>query len=344
MEDRIPSLPKSRYTIYKPLSDGLYLVRRSGDGELLLARPLEIDDVSQEAYQLAELIREGAADAAAALLNHENLVSIYDETVEIPAAAALPPQDPFGRDDNDNASSLESSEDKKRGSRRFRPNAIAVRITRPVNSRPLRMLLWDYADQGTLQDVLDDYYPPGGSTNIATSGKREKIPESFIWHVTLSLLSALQYLHTGRRNVKQAVPQTAEEAEQDANALRLALGEAAASEKLRRWFTRERIVEEPYEDWWPVLHRNIKPENVFLQRPRGTETYGPVKLGGFERCFVPSGALPNVPLIGPEGDEEVGIAALRNRMVRWKADGLEVNQVSPKSVMRTEGSEQCRRC
>ncbi|KAL1837457.1 hypothetical protein VTJ49DRAFT_3756 [Mycothermus thermophilus] len=329
MAEPILPLPRSSYTLYKPLSDGLYLVRRTGDGELLLARPLDVDGDDAETSHLCDLIRHGGALAAANLLNHENLVSIYDEMVELPAAAALPPSNPSHNSDSDDDSDSD---------RHAAPiQAVATQISQPSTSRPLRFLLWDYADQGTLQDVLDAYHPP--NTPTPTAPRRGVIPESFIWHVSLSLLSALQYLHQGRRDVRVARPQTPEEADWDRTDLVIALGpDAAASGKLLRRFVRVRYAEEEEEeekkgavrDWWPVLHRDVSAKNVFLQRPRGTETYGAVKLGGFGRCFVVSGAvggLKDVPMVAPEGwEEEVSVAGLRERLGRWKRDGLKMDR------------------
>ncbi|KAL2266067.1 hypothetical protein VTJ83DRAFT_5419 [Remersonia thermophila] len=329
MAERILLLPKSTYTFYKPLGDGLYLVRRAGDGELLLARPLDVDGEDAEASRLRELVRHGGALAAANLLNHPNLVSIYDEMVQVPAAAAaLPPSGPSREDDNNDS---DSSGESRHGNTAIQ--AVATSIQPPASALPVRFLLWDYADLGTLQGVLDDYYPPRKPGRPAG----DKIPESFIWHVALSLLSALQYLHHGRRDVRRARPQTPDEAAWDRAELAVALGpDAAASGALLRRFVRVRHEDAAAaaaaggeeRDWWPVLHRDVTAQNVFLQRPRGTETYGAVKLGGLGRCFVASaavGGFKKTPIVAPDPEgreEDVSAAVLRERLARWKRDGL----------------------
>jgi hypothetical protein len=152
------NLPKSAYSLYKPLDDGLFLVRRTTDGEILLARPLNTpneDDASNpnnDNDKTAHLIRHGAAVPAAKLLNHENVVSIHDELVNIP----------------------------------FHQHGASE-----------RMFLWDFPDKGTLQDVLDDYAPAppanggGGVDTAAAAGGF--MPEGFVWHVALGLLRGLQW-------------------------------------------------------------------------------------------------------------------------------------------------------
>jgi serine/threonine protein kinase len=39
-------------------------------------------------------------------------------------------------------------------------------------------------------------------------------------------------------------------------------------------------------DWMPILHRDIKPQNIHFQHPKGIETYGACKLGNYGRCVV----------------------------------------------------------
>jgi hypothetical protein len=94
-------------------------------------------------------------------------------------------------------------------------------------------------------------------------------------------------------------------------------------------------------DWWPVLHRDLRAGNVFLQHPRGVETYGAVKLGGFGRCFVSSGAVGGergMPVVAMEREDGVGLGALRERMGRWKRDHLGLAQVSLFSLLLSFGS------
>ncbi|KAK4044312.1 hypothetical protein C8A01DRAFT_31629 [Parachaetomium inaequale] len=253
------NLPKSAYSLYKPLDDGLFLVRRTTDGEILLARPLDAD------YdKTAHLIRHGAAVPAANLLNHENLVSIHDELVNIPFY-------------HHQGSSPDSA---------------------------TRMFLWDFSDGGTLQDVLDDYAPPANGGGFDPAAMGGLLPEAFVWHVALGLLRGLQWLHEGVRDTYGVV----------------------ASDATGRRCRRVRGQTEAEAGWMPVLHRDLRAANVFLQRPRGIETYGDVKLGGFERCFVSgtAGKGREAPVVAMEKEDGVSLGVLRKRMARWKREGYGV--------------------
>lgn len=197
--------PPPLYVEYKPLGKGQLLVRRTPDGEILLAQVLDGMD---------ELFRRGAAAwVAAAVLNHENLVSLHP----------------------------------------CRFHAVGTPYA-----------VWDWCDAGTLADLLDDPPPPSPSV---VGGF---LPESLVWHVGLGMLRALRWLHEG---VREAPYDYLSEAEGGRENGYSGLFEPAA-------------LLPPEEDWMPVLHRAVRPENIFLQRPRGIETYGFAKLGNFSRCFV----------------------------------------------------------
>jgi serine/threonine protein kinase len=133
------------------------------------------------------------------------------------------------------------------------------------------------------------------------------LPESFVWHVGLGLLRALQWLHEGVRDTYLAVP-------------------AAGRFK---GFRRVRGKTDAELDWMPVLHRNLKAENVFLQHPKGFETYGAVKLGSFEKCHISGSVakLKGVPVVAMETEDGVPLGTLRERTGRWKRDGLDVPRV-----------------
>ncbi|KAL2162228.1 hypothetical protein VTH06DRAFT_7141 [Thermothelomyces fergusii] len=76
----------------------------------------------------------------------------------------------------------------------------------------------------------------------------------------------------------------------------------------------------------PVLHRDLRADNVFLQRPRGIETYGAVKLGNFGKCFV-SGSVSasrETPVVAMEEGHHAGLGALRGRKARWDRHGMVV--------------------
>ncbi|KAJ2895844.1 uncharacterized protein MKZ38_006128 [Zalerion maritima] len=116
-------------------------------------------------------------------------------------------------------------------------------------------ILYDFCDAGSLRNLLDEpeWFP---AKDAATATHNTKFyPEAFVWHVLESLLGALSYLHEGYRD----------------------------------WFNVGKGAREAYKndvDWMPVLHRNIGAENVFFCHPRGKETFGLCKLGGFERAWV----------------------------------------------------------
>lgn len=80
------------------------------------------------------------------------------------------------------------------------------------------------------------------------------LPESLCWHVVRALVRAVTYLHDGKRLVAS---QTAGH--------EWRMGDCA---------------------WTPILHRAIEPRNIFFQHPRGHDTYGPCKLGGFGHAAV----------------------------------------------------------
>lgn len=288
-----PPIPKSNYALHKPLSNNLYLVRRTTDGELFVAHPLDATSYTRapnrpppedlavfhssanpfdnsnnpntnpesDHAKTTELIRRGAGAAAAGVLNHENLVSVHDELVNFP----LPVNTPAG------------------------------------GGRECRMFLWDWCDAGTLQDVFAAY-----EGTLGFDGGEGFLPEGFVWHVAVGMLRALQWLHEGVRDVYGV-------------------------EKGRIGGGRCRRVRgrrEAERDWMPVLHRDVRAENVFLQHPRGIETYGAVKLGNFGRCFV-SGSVSKsreTPVMAMKW-EDASLGELRERKAKWARSGLDVYKV-----------------
>ncbi|KAL2171243.1 hypothetical protein VTG60DRAFT_3349 [Thermothelomyces hinnuleus] len=183
------------------------------------------------------------------------------------------------------------------------------------------MLLWDYPDAGTLRDVLDDYAPRDGNHGSGSGGGDGFMPESFVWHVALSLLRALQWLHEGIRETYGVMAAAAADSPVD--------GDGGGGGGKKRW-RRVRGRKEAEKDWMPVLHRDLRADNVFLQHPRGIETYGAVKLGNFGRCFV-SGSVSasrETPVVAMEEEEySAGLGALRERKARWDRYGMDVPKV-----------------
>ncbi len=64
-----------KFTLQETLADNLYLVRRTTDDEILLARPLDSSSSADDAQKVAGLLhpRTTTAHALTNLLNHENL-------------------------------------------------------------------------------------------------------------------------------------------------------------------------------------------------------------------------------------------------------------------------------
>ncbi|KAI0887954.1 uncharacterized protein GGS22DRAFT_197873 [Annulohypoxylon maeteangense] len=80
------------------------------------------------------------------------------------------------------------------------------------------------------------------------------LPESFCWHVLVSVMRALSWLHEGARTVPP--------------------------NKEGKWdFV-------PDANWEPILHRNIVPENIYFMHPRRNEWYGSCKLGDYSNAFI----------------------------------------------------------
>ncbi|KAK5136769.1 hypothetical protein LTR08_002065 [Meristemomyces frigidus] len=109
---------------------------------------------------------------------------------------------------------------------------------------------WEFCGAGTLNSLL------------LANGK--PLPESLIWHTLCSLLKAVHFLNTGRRDEE--------------------LGRDAAT------------------GWKPIVHNSINPANVFYSDPKFPEpgyrmaTYGIAKLGNFTRAMVIDAADDDVSL------------------------------------------------
>ncbi|PHH63879.1 hypothetical protein CDD81_5327 [Ophiocordyceps australis] len=131
-------------------------------------------------------------------------------------------------------------------------------------------LVWDYCDQANLAMVFMKTPRPSAPIYF--------LPEALCWHVMRSLLRAVTHLHDGKRLVRDA----------SGNG---------------RWVA-------PVEDWRAILHRNIRPENVFLQSAEEGATYGPVKLGDFSQAMVTS-HMPAPPDLVPSWPTSVAMTIQR---------------------------------
>ncbi|KZF21162.1 kinase-like protein [Xylona heveae TC161] len=78
-----------------------------------------------------------------------------------------------------------------------------------------------------------------------------EIPESLVWHVLAGMTQALLWLHFGQ---KISYPFNSHMQHDD--------------------------------DWQPVLMTDINPTKIYFCAPEGNETYGRVKLGGFQRALI----------------------------------------------------------
>lgn len=122
----------------------------------------------------------------------------------------------------------------------------------------------DYMDAGTLRNFIDKTLVLP-KVNLRNGHVLQWLPEGLVWHVAVSLLSALTWLHEGVR--------------QEDTILWSKCGTTSRG-------TETETPTDRGEDWWPILHRDLRTDQVFFQHPRGIETYGKCKLGGFGRVFV----------------------------------------------------------
>ncbi|KAI8635662.1 hypothetical protein F5Y19DRAFT_408684 [Xylariaceae sp. FL1651] len=231
-----------KYEFITEISPNVWKISRKDDRMEYLAQDItdtlftNINGDSKQLTNYGQLLRpdgHNILEKVKTILNHDNLVSLVD------------------------CFALEFSNSGKVGRERW-------------------FTVWDYCDAGNLGNLLvppqprpqdressPDLEPVNDDADIemknaAPEPKQEKqkfLPESFCWHVLLSLLKALTWLHDGVQNVVQG-----EDGE---------------------WHRR-------YEDldWQPMLHRNITPQNIFIGYPRRREWYGPVKLGNYGQMFV----------------------------------------------------------
>ncbi|KAK0709484.1 hypothetical protein B0T26DRAFT_611431, partial [Lasiosphaeria miniovina] len=160
--------------------------------------------------------------------------------------------------------------------------------------QPKRILMWDWCDGGTLEALFKN--PPLRPTDGGF------LPEGLIWEVALGMLRALQWLHEGIRDVYGVGPGLAF---RGGRCIRL------------------RSTTTPEADWLPILHRDIRPENIFLQQPKGIESYGAVKLGNFSNAYVSGSTGGAAPVVAMEKDSTstVRLAQVRARRARWATEG-----------------------
>ncbi|KAH6647621.1 hypothetical protein BKA67DRAFT_539471 [Truncatella angustata] len=147
---------------------------------------------------------------------------------------------------------------------------------------PRQFFIWDFCNAGTLENLFfaerhtsrsslhDDQLQREAADGLPSSQREWTgfLPEAFCWHVVVSVLRALAWLHHGLR--------------EDWDCTRNA------------W-----VVKGANIDWHTILHRNIRPDNIFFCHPQTKfETYGLCKLANFSNAFVSgvfNGVLDVVP-------------------------------------------------
>jgi serine/threonine protein kinase len=139
--------------------------------------------------------------------------------------------------------------------------------------------IWEDMDAGALSYLLPlpNTYPAlddeiSWHALASQNFQRFSLPEGLCWHVLRSISRALLWLHYGVKET-EGIP-----------------GE---------WMPHD-------EDWQAILIMEVSPSQIWFKRPRGGETYGECKLGGFGKARV-CGSLhaqvalaekdPNTPLI-----------------------------------------------
>ncbi|KAL7925184.1 hypothetical protein ACQKWADRAFT_285294 [Trichoderma austrokoningii] len=126
-----------------------------------------------------------------------------------------------------------------------------VSIAGHVKTQSEEYIVWDYCDASNLSALFH--------SRPCEPARNYYLHESLCWHVLTSLISAVTYLHDGRRLFLDTT--------------------ASAGEANKLWASVD-------HDWHPILHRAIEPRNIFFQQSRGIETYGLCKLGNFEHAVV----------------------------------------------------------
>jgi hypothetical protein len=124
------------------------------------------------------------------------------------------------------------------------------------------MMVWEDMTAGSLAYLLPDpsSYPPFSNQSAwkvlaAQNFQRFSLPESLCWHVLKAISRALLWLHFG---IKES------------------------DGRIGEW-------EECDEDWQTVLIMDVRSGQIWFKKPRGEETYGECKLGGFKSARVMQG-------------------------------------------------------
>ncbi|KAI1265409.1 hypothetical protein F5Y18DRAFT_386466 [Xylariaceae sp. FL1019] len=225
-----------KYEFLTEMSPGVWKITRKSDRMEYLAHDVtdtlfnSIDGDVKELTQYGQLLRPnglGMLRPVKKILNHDNLVCMVD--------------------------------------------CFAIQVSNSGKvGREKWYTVWDFCDAGNLGNLLVKQQTdrPGvandrdcpeedsdGDIEMDDDFQVKFLPETFCWHVLLSMLRALTWLHDGVENVIMGADDRYER----------------RTDNL---------------DWQPILHRNLTPQNIFLGYPRRKEWYGPVKLGNYGKLHI----------------------------------------------------------
>lgn len=96
-------------------------------------------------------------------------------------------------------------------------------------------------------DSLDNILLANQARRTRASSNTQGLPETLVWHILISLLKAVVYLHTGAGSNNEQQQQA---------------------------------------DWMPMVHNAIDPSNIYVGRPTNDQSDIHCKLGGFSNCTV----------------------------------------------------------
>lgn len=177
---------------------------------------------------------------------------------------------------------------------------IPMNILQGAKNQVQYFSVWDFCDAGSLGGFMKMTGAAGvPRQEVTTDGRVKKyLPESLVWHVAISMLRALAWLHEGYREEVCIVWE----------------GDEPTMET-RGWRAETEQDGSMGEDWMPILHRDIRADNIFFQHPRGSETYGYCKLGNFSKAFV-SGHVHNTSggQVVCSANDKVPLRKLRQHM------------------------------